>query len=225
MENYTDTLLAQYANSPTLSGLIDRFNAWIDPSVDMDAVYQRLWNVSTARGFGLDIWGKIVAIPRQIQIPVLPAYFGFDEAFTVATAVTGVQPFDQAPMYNGPLPTHTYTFSDDAYRKLIMVKALANITNCTAASLNALLRYLFAGEGRAYVVDPGGMRIRFVFEFSLTPVEQAIMLNSVAVPRPAGVLASVLQYDPNSTFGFVEGGLMPFGQGTFFSTTGLQDAN
>lgn len=225
MENYTDTILSQYATSPTITALIDFFNQNIDPSADIDTFYNVVWNVETAVGVGLDVWGKIVNVSRELQIATNQAYFGFDEAYSAATSTTGVQPFNQAPMYDGPLATSTYTLADDAYRKLIMVKALANITDCTSQSLNKLLRYLFSGEGRCYVVDTGGMQVRYVFEFTLTDVEQAIMLNSGAVPRSAGVLVSVMQISPSTTFGFAEAGLQPFGQGVFFSSSGLQNAN
>ncbi|KPA87273.1 Protein of unknown function (DUF2612) [Pseudomonas asplenii] len=225
MENYKQTVLSQFANSPTIMALIDFFNQWLDPSSDIDAFYKTVWDVSQAQGVGLDIWGRIVNVKRELQIATTPAYLGFDEAFTTVTASTGPQPFGQAPMYNGPLATSTFTLLDDAYRKLIMVKALANITDCTSPSLNALLRYLFADEGRCYVVDTGGMQVRYVFEFTLSPVELAIMLNSGAIPRSAGVLVSVMQVDPATTFGFAEAGLQPFGQGVFFSTSGIQNAN
>lgn len=226
MDSYKQTLHAQFANSPTITGLIDAMNQWLDPGADLDAFYSTLWSVDTAVGEGLDIWGRIVDVSRQLQITTTPAYLGFKEAFTVSTSSTGPQPFDQAPMYNGPLATTTYTLADDAYRKLIMVKALANITNCTPASLNQLLLYLFKGEGRCYVHDTGQMMLRYVFEFDLSAVELAIMLNSGAVPRPAGVQATVMQLAPSTTFGFAEAtGSQPFGQGVFFTSSGLRDAN
>lgn len=225
MDNYTDTILAEYANSPTITSLIDLFNQCVDPSVNIDAFYSTIWDVSTAGTAGLNVWGKIVNVSRELQIQTTPTYFGFDEAFTTATSTTGVQPFEQAPMFDGSPATTTYTLANDAYRKLIMVKALANITNCTSPSLNKLLRYLFDGEGRCYVVDTGGMQVRYVFEFSLSDVELAIMLNSGVVPRTAGVLVSVMQIDPSTTFGFAEADLQPFEQGVFFSTSGLQNAN
>lgn len=225
MENYKDTLLAQYANSPTITALISSFNQCVDPSTGIDAFYDTVWNVATAVGFGLDVWGKIVNVSRELQIAPAAIYLGFDEAVTTAAAVSGPRPFNQAPMYNGPLATTTFTLADDAYRKLIMVKALGNITNCTSPTLNQLLRYLFAGEGRCYVVDTGGMQVRYVFEFVLSDVELAIMINSGAVPRSAGVLVSVMQLDPSTTFGFAEAGLQPFEQGIFFTSSGLQNAN
>ncbi len=217
-----DTLLAQYANSPRIVALVQAFNAWIDPQVDLDTFYDYVWNVDTAQGFGLDIWGAIVDVSRNLKIVTAGQYFGFDEALT-GTSLTP-QPFGQAPFWNGPPASTTYALGDDAYRKLILVKALANITDCTAANLNKLLEFLFDGEGRAYVVDTGGMTFRFVFEFILSDVERSIMLNSTAIPRPSGVLAQVMTVDPAYTFGFNEAGGQPFGSGVFFTQAGLQNA-
>jgi hypothetical protein len=224
MQNYRDTILSQYANSPTLTGLIDYFNQWIDPETDLNNFFDFVWNVDTAVGFGLDIWGRIVNVSRNLQIDNPASYLGFDEANTGTATETDARPFGQGVFYNGPPASTTFALSDDAYRKLIMVKALANITDCTAASLNALLRFLFEGQGRCYMVDTGGMSIRYVFEFNLSPVELSIMTRSSAVPRPAGVLVQILQLDPSATFGFNEGGLQPFGQGTFFTASGIQNA-
>lgn len=196
MKNPLDTILAQYANSPTIVDLISRFNDCIDPSTDLDALFSMIWDVETAVGYGLDVWGKIVGVTRQLQTDPGSNYLGFEEGYTAETADTGPQPFDQAPFYGGALATHTYTLGDEAYRKLIMTKAMANITDCTAPSLNRLLGYLFAGRGRAYVQDAGDMRVQYVFEFGLSEVERGILLSSGAVPRPAGVKVTVLQIDP-----------------------------
>ncbi|MFK2876880.1 DUF2612 domain-containing protein [Rhodanobacter hydrolyticus] len=222
MIDYQQTILAQYQNSPILTQLIDFFNQWIDPCDDADGIYEQIWNIQTCNDYGLMVWGKIVNISRNIQIPSDILYFGFHEAYTDDS--TDPQPFGQAPFWTGKPATETYQLSTEAYRTLIMVKALANITNCTVPSLNNLLQVLFEGQGRCYVVDTGSMQIRFVFEFELTPVQLAILINSGAVPRPAGVLASVMQIAPSQTFGFNEAGLQPFGQGTFFTSSGLQNA-
>ena len=225
MQDAQGSILAQYANSPTITTIVDFINQWIDPTADLDSFYSVIWNVQTASGFGLDVWGRIVDVPRQLLVPSTPAYLGFDEAFTSATSASGPQPFNQSPMYAGPLASAAYSLSDDAYRKLIMVKAMANITDCTSPSINALLTYMFAGRGRAYVNDTGSMTIRYVFEFILTPVELAILTNSKAIPRPAGVQVSILQLDVSNSFGFANTGLQPFGQGSFFTSQGLQNAN
>ncbi|MGP2516359.1 DUF2612 domain-containing protein [Yersinia sp. 2545 StPb PI] len=224
MKDYKETLLSQYANSPTITSIISTFNDAIDPETDLDNFYDFIWNVETAVGFGLDIWGKIVDIPRLLQVETSQLNLGFVESEGAGSDLTSPQPFDQAPFYEGPLATTTVALSDDAYRLLIMVKALANITDCTAMNLNKLLRYLFANRGIVFVTDTGGMEIRYVFGFDLTPVERSIVLNSTAIPRSAGVLAQMMITNFDNTFGFAEAGLAPFDQGTFFPDSGLQNA-
>src|SRR5271155_4232887 len=64
-----ETILAQYANSPTITGLIQYMYQWFRPDADLDNFYNFVWNVSTAQGFGLEIWGRIVGLgqnPRTI---------------------------------------------------------------------------------------------------------------------------------------------------------------
>jgi hypothetical protein len=218
------TIISQYANSPTLVQLCNNMDTYINPDADLDMFYDYVWNVMTALGFGLDIWGQIVNIGRQLTIPGAATYLGFSEAYTQPTADIGPQPFGQAPFYAGVQDTETYTLSDDAYRTLILVKALANISDCTAPSLNQLLQNLFQGRGRCYVNDLGNMQMRFTFEFYLQPFEMAIMTQSGAIPRPAAVQAFLTQVPVPNTFGFAEmGNVAPFGQGTLFN--GVVNAN
>lgn len=66
MQNYQATILSQYANSPTLMQLIENMNGYLDPSVDLEAFYSWVWDLDTAEGFGLDIWGKILGLSRNI---------------------------------------------------------------------------------------------------------------------------------------------------------------
>lgn len=181
MENYRQTLLSQYAQSPALTTLIDDFNQWLDPGADIDNFYNVVWNVKTAVGFGLDIWGRIVNIPRQITITPLPLYLGFEEG------LPGSHPFNQQPFYSGTPTSNVYLLSDDAYRVLIMTKALANISSFTAPSVNALLRYLFAGRGSCYVLELSPMQIEYVFNFPLESWEASVLLQPSLMPRPAGV--------------------------------------
>jgi hypothetical protein len=211
MQNPRVTIISQYANAPTLLQLVDNYNAYIDPAADFDNFYNLVWNVSTAQGFGLDVWGKIVNVARLLNVPGVVANFGFKEGVSY-------QPFGQAPLYAGPAASTVYRLSDDAYRTLIFVKALANISNCSVQSLNALLRSLFAGRGRCYVIDYGNMQMRYTFEFALLPYEYAILTQSGVVPRPAAVFAQVMQFDLQTMFGFSEANCYrPFGQGVFFN--------
>jgi hypothetical protein len=186
MDNYQQTILSQYVNSPVITGLIDYTNQWIDPSVDIGNFYSYVWDVLTAQGFGLDIWGRIVNVPRTISIPATQIYFGFDEALPNA------QPFNQAPFYAGPQKGTLYTLTDAAYRVLILTKALANISSFTAPSVNALLQFMFNGRGSCYVLEISVMQIEYVFNFALQSWEAAILQQPSLMPRPAGVGVTIV---------------------------------
>lgn len=214
MINVERTIISQYGNSATITQLIRNMNEYLDPRADFNTFYNFVWNVETAQGFGLDIWGRIVVIDRALQIPEISDNFGFQ------TGTSDFKPFEEAPFYiPGNDSTQTYLLSDDAYRQLILVKALANISATTPRAINQLLQNMFSGRGRCYVNDLGGMTMRWTFEFYLEPFELAILLNSGALPRPAGVKAYVLQV-ASPIFGFVEAGAessAPFGQGVFLN--------
>ena len=211
MRDVKQTVVSQYANSPTIRQLIDSMNGYIDPATDFKNFYDYVWNVDTAVGFGLDILGRVVGIDRNLTIPdVNKLAFGFKEGISY-------QPFGQAPFYDGGPNTTTYALADADYRKLILVKALSNISICSASSINQQLRNLFPGRGRCYVNDFRNMTLRFTFEFELQPFELAIILQSGAVTRPAGVQSAILEVVAASTFGFMEAGGQPFGSGVFFN--------
>ncbi|MDE1006995.1 MAG: DUF2612 domain-containing protein [Paraburkholderia fungorum] len=217
MDNVEQTIISEYANSPTIVQLIQNMNGYIDPSADIDSFYELIWDVDTAAGYGLDIWGKIVGLDngRILKIPSTEIDLGFKEAGTLSAT-----PFGSGVFYAGNPVTQNYSLADDAFRTLILVKALANITDGSIPSYNRLLQNLFAGRGRCYVNDLGNMQMRYTFEFYLQPFEMAIMTQSGALPRPTGVLASIMQVQLPDVFGFSEAGTAsaaPFGQGTFFT--------
>lgn len=72
MRNVEQTIISQYANSETITQLIRNMNTYIDPAADIDNFYDTVWNVMTAKGFGLDIWGRIVGLPTGRYIYTNP---------------------------------------------------------------------------------------------------------------------------------------------------------
>jgi len=211
MINVDETIISQYCSSPILVQLIKNMDTYIDPRVDINNFYNFVWNVDTAQGFGLDIWGRIVGVERTLNIPNADLYFGYNEA------LPGSYCFDEQSFRDGDTSTNTFTLADDAYRRLILIKALANITDTTSTALNQLLQNLFSDRGRCYVNDLGNMQMRYTFEFLLTSFELAIMLNAGIIPKPIGVQTLLINLEL-PVFGFSEAGIVtsaPFGQGTF----------
>lgn len=193
MENIAETILTQYAASPRLLSLIESFNDAVAPDKQINDFYDLIWNVETAETYGLNIWGKIVDVSRRLTVNDDFNYLGFSEALIDVPTTTDPKPFNQAPFFNGKNSTGTVELSDPMYRKLIMMKAMANITDCTIPNINRMLVYMFSDSGRAYIRNDGGMMMSYVFEFPLTTAELGIVQSSDALPYPPGVTVRIIQ--------------------------------
>lgn len=187
-----DTILSQYANSPAMKQLIANANTYLDPAPNIVSFYDLVWNVDTAVGWGLDVWGRIVGVSRVLQIATVD-YLGF----TGPIGASGIT-FNNGIWYNGQAVTTNYALLDDPYRQLILAKAAANISDATIPSINQILLGLFGPgttleiPGNNYVSDGLDMTIVYNFGSALTPIQTAIIYQSGVIPRPCGVLATVV---------------------------------
>lgn len=177
------TVLSQYANSPVMLALIDGLAEAIDLGPRFNDFYAAVWDIDQAQGFGLDIWGRIVDVRRALYISS-ETYLGFSDD-------TDAQPFGQGVFYAGQALTPNYLLTDDAYRRLILAKAALNITDSAIPSINTILRALFPDYGNVYVRDNRDMTMTYVFGAVPSKVDYAIVTQSGALPRPAGVSVTV----------------------------------
>lgn len=183
------TVISQYANSPALLQLI--LNSWQQIEVDSDFVnfYNYVWNVDTAQGFGLDILGRIVGVARQIA------------------AVPAIWPVTVAP--------GTVSLTDDQYRRLILLKAFANISDASTVGINGGLRLFANARGNALVENLGNMHMGYKVYFAPVAYEYPVLLNGKILTKPAGVGITHLQ-TINPYFGFSEAQAWDtFGQAVF----------
>lgn len=194
MIDFEATIESQYANSPTIVQLITNMNNYIDPTNNINAFYNLVWNIDTAVGHGLDIWGRIVGVSRILKVAAAD-YFGFEGP----AGASGV-PWNQGIFYSGYAPlTENYALQDEPYRVLILAKALFNICDGTIPAINQILINLFGANGplpvpgNSYVTDGEDMTMTYTFGGVLNPVQTAIVYNSGVLPKPAGVLATVVQ--------------------------------
>ena len=192
--NYWDTIISQYANSPILTQLISNFFQYIDPTQLIDSFFDNIFNIDTAQGYGLDVWGRIVGLPTRVINVASGKNLGFAEALLVPPGQvdTNVDPFNQSPFYAGAGLTNSFSLSDASFRTLIFAKALSNISNGSIPAINQLLQNLFPNRGNCYVIDNQNMTMTYYFTFALTAVEQAILAQTNVLPTPAGVAASIV---------------------------------
>ena len=193
--NWLLTIISQYANSPTLLAMLQNFNAAVDQTENFDALYDNVWNIATAIGYGLDVWGRIVGVNRNLQVSNA-VYFGFTEGGTVdydTFAPGGVSPF-----YSGQPATSNFALTDQAYRQLILAKALFNICAGSIPAINEILMILFGpgsqfgSGGECYCTDGQNMTMTYTFNFALTALQESIIYQSGALPKPVGVAASIV---------------------------------
>lgn len=219
------TVQKQYSNSTTLLQLLDSFDQWVDLSLFTEQFLSNVWDITTAQGFGLDIWGRILGQSRYVQVVQVP---GDNFGFNINAAIgTNWQPFNQAPFYNGAAGgTVAYALLDSYYRQVLLVKAASNIASCDVPSINALMRAMFGTRGKCYVGYDLAlpMQIGYHFEFTPTNVERTI-IESGLFPIPAGMAVKyIYQQYTYSPFGFAgaNGGANPnfitgFNQGPFYN--------
>jgi hypothetical protein len=195
--DYTQTILSQYCNSPTIVSILSSYNSAIDPNTDISNFYNNIWNIQTAQGQGLNDWGQIVNVSRYLLVPITSNNLGFKEAFIIGYETIGPQPFGQAPFGIGVQSTYTFALSDNDYRRLILIKAAANISDLSIPSINKLLRQFYGTSynnwpsGIAYVIDNEDMSMTYHFNFIPSALQLAIIESSGIFPRPAGVSVAV----------------------------------
>jgi len=181
------TVISQYANSPRLDAMVNAFNAAMDQTENFDDLYDMVWNVATATGYGLDVWGRIVGVSRTLNLPGSAVYLGFEEA---GSSWTG---FGQGGFYSGGGLTNNFTLADPDFRTLILAKAASNICDGSIPAINEILLTLFPLHGPCYVADNQNMSLTYTFSFPLNPVQLAIVELSGVLPSPAGVVVNISQ--------------------------------
>ena len=208
------TIQSQYAASPHIMKLVEAFWNSLNPDADIESIYNNMINPDTAVGFGLDVWGRIVAIGREyVATDEENIYLGFktDEGVDNPRLAN----FNNAPFYqkiDGKI-----RLADNAYRTYIFLKAMINIGDSTLASINQMLATMFP-DIEIYSLHVDTMVLRLVIVGYISEANKQALLNLPWLP--AGVDLKLYQVI-TPTFGFNGSGLQPFNQGTF-STYGIQ---
>lgn len=201
-----ETIQSQYAASPRILALLVSKAALLDMGKDFMLWHMGVFNPLTAQGVGLDIWGRIVAAVRRVELAD-ENWLGFASAY--------LQTFGHGAFWSGHQASTAYSLSDDDFRKLIFWKAAANIGTATAAGLNELLKRLFPGQ-TAYVVETGVMAIRVVTLFEPDATYKSLFTRYGLIGKGAGVKSEWLSI-PEDVLGFAGSGLAPFNQAPFYA--------
>ena len=183
-----------------MAALVGSFNAAVDPSTNIDNWYSLVWNVLTAQGYGLDVWGRIVWLPngRVVALPTGQTYFGFTQSTSPTLTASGL-PFNQAPFYNGTGATNNFQLSDEVFRQIILAKALANISNGSIAAINNVLMIAFPAATFAGYITGSTLTVTELYTGTIaaaaiiaggtTAANSGIWAQLTGVPGGAGTYA------------------------------------
>ncbi len=176
---------SQYGASVKMLALMADFQDKIEPTADIDLFYEKFFNIYTAEGVGLDIWGRILAMPRTIE--------DGESSITL---------------------TDKYYRLLLLYKALANIsRSDANTLNSLLAELvNTGIALL---PPAAYVLEVDTMVIRWVFEDFMNPLQMAVFKAAGTLARGAGVGWELYAIDPTKVFGFDGSGMHPFDQAPF----------
>ena len=205
------TVQSQYSASPRILALAGMYWDMLNPGSEIQTMLDDMLNPSTARGYGLDVWGRIVGIKRA-TVPVSGEYLAFDPD---PMSNPDGDSWNNAP-FNPLTPQGLAT--DTVFRVYVMVKAMMNIGNGSLADLNRYFSLMFPGSG-IQVIHAGTMIIR-VLDYDAVLTDAAIMALRSIDWVPAGVGWQVWQGEPDC-FGFLGSELQPFDQAPFISNSAL----
>lgn len=171
---------------------------------------QRFRNIGTVLNANIDVSGQIDEIFRDIMDPQTAKGIYLDWW----GARIGVQ-------RQVKISGNYVTLNDDYFRFLLYYRALSNISDTTAFTVNNLLSLLI--DLPCYVHDDLDMTFKIYIMGNPTPLQRTIIKEYGLLNRPAGVmLTGIIVYsEPGEMFGFFGSGMHPFNQAPFNSSEDL----
>jgi hypothetical protein len=180
MQNWSQTLTNKFSYAPIIVALISSFNAAVDPAASIAAFLRYIWNVRTAVGYGLNVWGAIVGVSRVIATPSGPITLGDADYQTLILAKAAANIGNVAVPALNRLLQAIFAGSGLAYVQdnLDMTLTYVFLFQPTATQL-AIIEYSGALPRPAGVLIAG-----YVYQNELGPLN-TVMLNTVPLNWPA----------------------------------------
>ena len=186
-EMTSEAIQSQYAASSRVLDLAEGFQLRLDPTEDIDLFYNKIFNILTAEGTGLDAWGVITAMPRTIDDPDTGRSITLDDEYyrllLLYKAMANISPSDAHSLNS----------------------LLQSLVNTGIAAFPRL----------AYVLEVDTMVIRWVFEDFLNDMQLLVFKAAGTLARGGGVGWELYAVDPQKVFGFDQSLMQPFNQAPF----------
>lgn len=178
----------QYDKSSNLKALIDGLKPIL--SIDEEEFYNDCFNIKTGTGTCLDNWGRILNFGRGIKIdPTDRKLFGFYNGTN--PFLTPPSNFNNGNWYSPSVPI-IQNLTDDAYRQVLQLVYLSQISNGSVGHISNILNYYYQSISNSKKVrvkenETDIMSLKVEFNFKLNPVEVKIFSINGVLPIPTGV--------------------------------------
>lgn len=151
----------QYKNTnieSLLKGLVGLYDKLITKTIT--DFYNNIYNLDTAQGIGLDLWGERLNFPRTIKY--------IDEETDIESSIT---------------------LQDDEYRLILQVLSLKLYTQMTIPGINKTLKELFSYyDARAFTTDEQNMTyVNYIFLWEIPDYLKQAFNNYDLLPHPLAV--------------------------------------
>lgn len=155
------SLQDQYKNTnieTLINGLADLYDKLI--TQPLNDFYNNIYNLDTANGIGLDLWGEKLNFPRTIRY--------INEETEIESSVT---------------------LQDDEYRLVLQVVSLKIYTKMSVAGINKSLKELFSFyNADAYTLDNQDMTyVNYIFVWEIPEYLKQAFNNYDLLPHPLAV--------------------------------------
>lgn len=192
---------SQYAASVRITALLQSAKDHILPDADIALFYDNMFNVLTAQGVGLDVWGNIVGMTRYI-----PSHE--DPTITLTLDDDNYRKLIMHKAAANIMDSTLYSMNT------LLKQLYPNYTCYVQLASN------FQTDGdRTYDANP--MSINYVFiNHRLDNLERSIFDAVGDLNRGAGVEWNLYEYMQEDIFGYRDSLLQPFDQGVFFQPSG-----
>lgn len=185
---------SQYSASVRIISILKSCREHILPDADIVSFFDKIFNVATATGYGLDIWGNIVGVSRFVT--------DWQDDSTVYTLTD--EAFKRVIYFKAAANVMDSTL----YSMNYLLSALYPEYNCYVR-----LSSSYQADEDGIYHDTNPMVIEYVFfDTELTDLEKSIFVYVGDFNRGAGVQFSLSEYRYDDLFGFVGSELQTFGE-------------
>lgn len=186
-------ILWQYEHATALKSLISQKSDWYDVNLQQfwKKILKDFLNIKTANDWGLNLWGKILSVPRVYPIE--------NETVTISTEL-------YRRLILGKLQLIRSTGTPPEINKYLNFIFSDHITQ-TAYS--------------AIVRDNQDMTVSYILSFKPTTEELALIFSRTFFPTPAAVLDKIYLIEQDKIFGFKDTGFQPWNQAPFWDGRNL----